>query len=159
MFKDRVECALPARMMFAIAVQDVFGFQDGKEEEGRVELNKMRKLLATASIEPLQNLNQQSRLVLSRQIDRVHAQVMKEYDQHRADKVATAVYYFLKELTDTGYLELWEGSPVAEAAAIYLPMIEHVFEETRLDASAQKQARRIIQKLQERGYYQGATTD
>ena len=154
MFKERVECALPARMMFAIAVQNVFGFQEGKEAEGRAELKKLRDLLTIASYEPLQNLSSQARLVLSRQIDRVHAQVMEEYDQHRADKVATAVYYFLKELTDTGYLELWEGSPVAEAAAIYLPMIEHVFEEAKLDASAQKQARRIIQKLQERGYYQ-----
>lgn len=154
MFKERVECALPARMMFAMTMQDVFGFQDGMEEVGRAQLERMRLLLKVASIEPLQQLSGQAALVLSRQIDRVHAQVMEEYDKHRADKVAAAIYYFLKELTDTGYLELWEGSPVAEAAALYLPMIEHVFEEVKLDASAQKQARRIIQKLQEKGYYQ-----
>lgn len=154
MFKERVECALPARMMFAMSMQNVFGFQDGKEEEGRAQIEQMRSLLKVACIEPLNGLSKSSALVLSRQIDRVHAQVMNEYDQQRADKVATAIYYFLKDLTDTGYLELWEGSPVAEAAAIYLPMIEHVFEEAKLDASAQKQARRIIQKLQEKGYYQ-----
>lgn len=154
MFKERVECALPARMMFAITVQDVFGFEEGKQAEGLAEIARLRTLLKTACFEPLNGLNRNAALILSRQIDRVHAQVMDEYDQQRADKVATAIYYFLKELTDTGYLELWEGSPVAEAAGIYLPMIEHVFEEQKLDASAQKAARRIIAKLQERGYYQ-----
>jgi valyl-tRNA synthetase len=154
MFKERVECALPARMMFAITVQEVFGFEENKEAEGLAEIARLRALLKVACFEPLNGLNHKAALILSRQIDRVHAQVMAEYDQHRADKVATAIYYFLKELTDSGYLELWEGSPVAEAAAIYLPMIEHVFEEQKLDASAQKAARRIMQKLQERGYYQ-----
>lgn len=153
MFKERVECALPARMMFAMSVQNVFGFEDGKVDEGMRDLNRMRELLKVACLEPLNGLTRQAAIVLSRQIDRVHAQVMTEYDQQRADKVATTIYYFLKELTDSGYLELWEGSPVAEAAALYLPMIEHVFEQERLDASAQKQARRIITKLQERGYY------
>jgi hypothetical protein len=32
-------------------------------------------------------------------------------------------------------------------------MIEHVFEEEKLDAAAQKQARRILNKLQEMGLY------
>jgi hypothetical protein len=154
MFRERIECALPARMMFAITVQDVFGFEEGKQAEGLAEIARLRTLLKAACFEPLNGLSRNAALVLSRQIDRVHAQVMEEYDQQRADKVATAIYYFLKELTDSGYLELWEGSPVAEAAAIYLPMIEHVFEEQKLDASAQKAARRIIAKLQERGYYQ-----
>jgi hypothetical protein len=154
MFKERVECALPARMMYAMTVQEVFGFEENKEAEGLAEIAKLRALLKVACFEPLNGLNRNAALILSRQIDRVHAQVMDEYDQQRADKVATAIYYFLKELTDSGYLELWEGSPVAQAVAIYLPMIEHVFEEQKLDASAQKAARRIIAKLQERGYYQ-----
>jgi hypothetical protein len=153
MFRDRTECAIPARMMFAIAVQDVFGFEPGKEEEGKKTLAQLHLLLKVACLEPLDGLSPKVRLVLSKQIDRIHAKVMDEYDQTRADKVATAIYYFLKELTDTGYLELWEGSPVAEAAALYLPMIEHVFEEEKLDAAAQKQARRILNKLQGMGLY------
>jgi hypothetical protein len=32
-------------------------------------------------------------------------------------------------------------------------MIEHVFEIEALDGSAQKQARRLLAKLRERGYY------
>ena len=113
----------------------------------------MRSLLKLACFEPLEGLPNKLRLLLAKQIDRVHAYVMNEYDDQRADKVGAAIYYFLKEITDTGYLELWEGSPVAEAAALFLPMIEHVFEIDALDESAQKQARRILSKLQERGYY------
>jgi hypothetical protein len=153
-YRDRVEVALPARMMFAISHMAVFGFAPGCEEQGRKDLEKMRALLMHACLEPIEGLPRKMALVLGKQIDRLHNEVMAEYDQSRADKVATAVYYLLKDLTDTGYLELWEGSAMAEAAAIYLPMIEHVFEEGRLDESAQKQARRIMQKLQSKGYYQ-----
>lgn len=152
-YRDRVEIALPARMMFAIAQMPVFTFVPGTEEQGKKELAKMQALLMRACLEPIEGLPRQMALVLGKQIDRLHNDVMSEYDKTRADKVATAVYYVLKELTDTGYLELWEGSAMAEAAAIYLPMIEHVFNEERLDDSAQKQARRIMQKLQAKGYY------
>ena len=152
-FKEQIECALPARMMFAIACSEVFVFVDGHEDQGRAELDKMRGLLKVACIEPLRGMKKNVAMVIGKQIDRLHFQVMERYDEHRADKVATAIYYFLKDLTDTGYLELWEGSSLAEAAALYLPMIEHVFGETKLDESAQKQSRRIMKDLQEKGYY------
>ena len=152
-YRDRVEAALPARMMFAISQMPVFGFAPEMEDQGKKELARMRSLLLKACLEPIEGLPRQMALILGKQIDRLHADIMSEYDQTRADKVAAAVYYMLKELTDTGYLELWEGSAMAEAAAIYLPMIEHVFTEERLDESAQKQSRRIMQKLQAKGYY------
>jgi hypothetical protein len=152
-FKERVEIALPARMMFAVATMDVFAFDPGEEDTGRGQLERMKALLLEACHAPMEGLAPKIRSVVNSQIDRLHVQAMGEYDGQRADKVAAAVFYFLKALTDSGYLELWEGSPVAQAAAIYTPAIEHVFGEGRLDASAQKAARRILDKLQARGYY------
>lgn len=151
-FKERVEVALPARMMFAVAVMDVFSFEPDNDD-GPKQLAQMQALLMEACHAPMEGLPQRIRSVVNSQIDRLHLQAMAEYDQARADKIAAGVFYFLKELTDTGYLELWEGSPVAQAAEIYIPAIEHVFNEERLDASAQKVARRIMSKLQARGYY------
>lgn len=151
--KERIEIALPAAMMLTIAYMDVYGFDPGEEEEGRIRLKRMRALLENACMEPLAGLPAPMAKGLGRIIDKVQTEVMREYDQQRADKVATAVYYFLADLTDSGYLELWEGSAMAEAAAIFLPMIEHVFSEERLDESAQKQARKIMSKLQAKGYY------
>jgi hypothetical protein len=151
--KERIEIALPAAMMLSIAYMDVYGFDPGEEEKGRVKLNRMRALLENACMEPMVGLPAPMAKGLGRIIDKIQAEVMREYDQQRADKVAAAVYYFLKDLTDTGYLELWEGSAMAEAAALFLPMIEHVFEEEKLDESAQKQARRIMKALNEKGYY------
>lgn len=153
-FKERIEAAMPARMMYAVSKMDVFGFQPGREAEGQQRLDRMSKLLMQASLEPVDGLKRNVAMVLGKTIDRLHCQVMAEYDQTRADKVAAAIYYFLKDLTDSGYLELWEGSAMAEAAAIYMPMIEHIFDEEKLDASAQKQAKRILKSLQEKGYYQ-----
>lgn len=153
-FRDRIEAALPARMMYAVTKMDVFGFEPGREAEGRADLERLRALLLRACMEPLEGLPRKLAIVTSKQIDRLHAQVMSGYDQTRADKMAAAIFYVLKDLTDTGYLELWEGSTVAQAAEIYVPMIEHVFDETKLDESAQKQAKRILRTLQTKGYYQ-----
>jgi hypothetical protein len=152
LYRERVEAALPARMMWTVAMlKDAFVVVD--EENGPQALAKMRELLKIGSLQPLDGLPGKIALILGKRIDDIHNSVMSEYDNQRADKVAAMVFYFLKELTDSGYLELWEGSPVAEAATLYIPMIEHVFSEERLDESAQKAARRIIRKLQERGYY------
>jgi hypothetical protein len=151
LFKERIECAMPARMMYAVAHLKAFVFVDSVE--GPARLKQMQELLQRACFEPLEGLNGPVARVLGSKVDKLHADVMGEYENQRADKVAAAVFYFLKDLTDSGYLELWEGSPVAQAAELYVPMIEHVFEEHKLDESAQKQARRILAKLQEKGYY------
>lgn len=152
LYRDRVEIAIPARLMYAIAALDVFAFDDGDDDAPR-RLARMRALLEQACCEPLTGLNPAAQKQAGFVIDRLCKTTMAEYDNQPAAKIAAAVFYFLKDLTDSGYLELWEGSPVAEAAAIYIPAIEHVFAEDRLDASAQKAARRILGKLQERGYY------
>lgn len=148
--KDRVECAMPARMMYAISKMDVFVIND---PEGHEVLAKMQKLLQTACIQPLFGLPPNVGRIIATIIDKTHNKVMAKYDKGRADKLATAIYYFLKDLTDSNYLELWEGSPMAEAAALYLPMIEHIFEAEKLDMSAQKQARGMMKHFQELGYY------
>jgi hypothetical protein len=150
-FKERVECALPARMMFALMVQDIFVIVD--PVKGTADKDRCMQLLKAACFEPLDGLPNKMRVILAKQIDRIHAHATDHLDQQRADKVAAAIFYFLKEITDTGYLELWEGSPVAEATALFIPMFEHVFENEKLDQSAQKNARKILTKLQERGYY------
>lgn len=150
-FKERVECALPAAMMYAIMTLDVFVVVD--KEKGLAEKERTKALLKKASLEPLDGLPVKVQIVVAKQIDRVHDAVTKEFDGQKADKVAAAIYYFLKEITDSGYLELWEGSAVAEAAASFLTMIEHVFDNEKLDQSAQKQARRLLSKLNQRGYY------
>lgn len=153
-YRERIEAALPARMMYAVTHMNAIGYEPGREAEGRADLERLRALLLRACLEPVEGLPRAQAMVLGKSIDRLHNKVMADYDQNRADKVATAVFYFLKDLTDSGYLELWEGSAMAEAAGIFVPMIEHVFEEEKLDAAAQKQARRILKSLQEKGYYQ-----
>lgn len=151
LYPDRIECAMPARLMYSIAMQDVFTFND--EENGKKDIEKLRSLLRFACMSPLDGLKPSIAKLVARQIDSMHNAATDGLERTRADKVAAAVYYFLKDLTDTGYLELWEGSPVAEAAELFLPMIEHVFEEEKLDKSAQKHAKKILMKLQSKGLY------
>jgi hypothetical protein len=152
LYKDRVEIAIPARFMFAVACLDVFAIEDGDDDAPR-RLAKMRALLEDACIAPLDGISPAAKKQAGFVIDRLCKQTLGSYDQEPAAKVAAAVFYFVKEITDSEYLALYEGSPVAEAAAIFIPTIEHVFGESKLDASAQKAARRMLSKLQERGYF------
>ena len=68
-FKERVECALPARMMFAVSMMEVFGFND--EEKGRAELDRMRELLRFACVQPLEGLALPVAKVVAKQINRL----------------------------------------------------------------------------------------
>lgn len=150
-FKRELECALPARMINAIAMADVFVPTD--DPDGPKHLERLRQLSLFAGIQPIEHLAPRVQLVASKHIDRVHAQVTDELDGQPGAKVAATIWRFLKEVTDSDYLELYEGSPVAEAAGLFLPMFEHAFEIEALHASAVKQSRKILAKLQTRGYY------
>ena len=59
----------------------------------------------------------------------------------------------LADLTDREVLILWEGSAMARAADTLFPMFAHGFEEQKRDASAQKQAGRLLARLQAEGLY------
>lgn len=70
-----------------------------------------------------------------------------------ADKVGLVALYTLQRVLDADYLILEEGSGLSEALSAIVRGLEHAFAEPALDASAQKQAAKMLHNLQSRGYY------
>jgi hypothetical protein len=146
--RQRCEIAIPARLLFGLAVCDVFSDPDN------ADLKRIKSLLMSACIEPLVGLDERAGGKVARRIERITRSVAGEFDDQPGVKVALSLYYFVKELIDRGILVLWEGSDVGEAINLLVPMFEHGFEVEKQDLSAQKQARKLLDRLQREGYYQ-----
>ena len=56
-------------------------------------------------------------------------------------------------------IELSEGSTFGEVLTMLMPMMDHEFAVEWRDASAQKQARRLMERLQAQGFYATASTE
>lgn len=145
--RQRVEIAVPARLVFGLAVCKCFSDPDHDD------VKRLQDLLLRACIEPLDGLQEREGKKIARRVERVVDEAAKDFDQQPAVKIAMSLFYFLEHLLATGYLELWEGSPMGEAMSLLMPMFDHGFEKHRQDRSAQKQARRLLQHLQRQGYY------
>lgn len=145
--RQRVELAIPARMIFGLVCGQIFSDPTAPEVE------KIKKLMAQACIEPLDGLTPKKVGQVARRIERLHDEVAEMIDQASALKVSLAFFYLLDDLIRRGVLVLWEGSAFGEAITLMTPMFAYGFEEAKVDKSAQKTARKIIAHLQEQGYF------
>lgn len=145
--RQRVEITLPARMLFTLHVCNCYADPD----EAVVE--KLGKLLVKACTEALDDLPEKAGSKIARRIERIHEAVTKDMDDQAAAKVGLTIYYFVKDLIDREVLVLWDGSAFGEAINTMIPMFDYAFDVERMDKSARKQARRLLELLQREGYY------
>jgi hypothetical protein len=159
--REPIELAVPCVLWHGLVTAGCFGRDPNvSEEDAKAEIAvlvpKLTTLLATACKEPLDDLPPKKRRQLSARITRESVACSRDLDQQPAVKVALTFYHFTKALLEEGVLELWEGSAMGEAMDLLFPCFEHGFSEAALDASAQKQARRVLGHLQRGGFYQSA---
>lgn len=155
--KMRVELALPPRMLFTLACTKAFVCYDDKGEvqdaSGHETVQKVQKLLLAACLEPLEGLPRERGAKLARRIERVHEEVTKRFEERSAVGAGLTIVYWFQDLLEREVLVLHEGSAVAMAADILIPMLEHGTAIEALDKSARKQARQLLRDLQARGFY------
>ena len=162
--RQRVEVAVPCTLVFALVTAGCFGIDpDADPVEGQAELEvkvkALRVLLERACREPIEDLTPRERGKMVRRIERVTQAAAKGWEGQPAVKIALTLYYFLRDLTEREILVLWEGSAMGEAMEMLFPMFEHGFHEAVMDASAQKQSRRLLRQLQTAGYYGGLASE
>lgn len=157
--RQRVEIAIPARMAFEIAACDCFAPNPAvapDEAQAEMERNvaRLKELLVTACLEPITDLPEATGIKVARRVERVADKITAPYANQPAIKFAMVLFYFLQDLLDRDVLVLWEGSAFGAAMQLLVPMFEHGFSIEKQDASAQRQARRLLEQLQREGYYQ-----
>lgn len=161
--RRRIEFVLPPLLMEALIAgmgarfvrAAAEGGDTAETEAERDESAALLALFAAAVDQALADLLPRKRAALIRRAKREAVAVCAELDHQSAVKIAMVVYYLLCDLGPLGYA-IVEGSPLHQAIDRVVPLIGHGFAEARRDASAQKQADRLLRRLQERGWYRQA---
>jgi hypothetical protein len=159
--RQRVELAIPVRLLCGIAAGSHFSCFDSKtgeviDQEGYAQLVELRELLIEASREPIADLTPPAAAKLARRIERVYRALVADWhEEAAAARVAIAVVHFTRALVDAGVLVLHEGSAVAKAADLLIPMVEYATEEPALARAAEKSGRQLLARCQAQGFYAG----
>ncbi|OAH17545.1 hypothetical protein AX289_32315 [Methylorubrum populi] len=153
--RQRVEVAIPPYLLCALtAAPGVFVPADPDlAAKAEADIAALRADLSRALFEPFNDLVGKKQHALLRRVERIGKGVIAEWNDRPALSLMLTLWYFVKDLTDREVLILWEGSAMARATDQLLPMFEHGFDEQKQDASAQKQAGRLLARLQAEGLY------
>lgn len=147
--KQRVELALPPCIMMGVVIAGV--------DESDPDFARACDLLKTAAREPVDDLPPRHAKKILERVRRAHKAAIEPYsgDGEEVAKFGLIVFYWIKAMVESGYFVFAEGSAIDQALALYIEAIEHKAAVPKIDASAQKQARKFIAGLQQQGLYQG----
>ena len=157
----RIELALPAILAGALVYSDVFGTgpEDGEGEEALANVaaktKRIRTLTMAGVTEPFADCRPADRSRVLRRAADLGGDCIRAmgFEDQSSVKFAMTYYYWLEDLLARDVLSLTEGSSMGEAVTMLLPMMEHGFDSERRDASARKQAGRMLRWFQDRGFY------
>jgi hypothetical protein len=145
---QRIELALFPQIFLGVLVV-------GASTRDHPDFETTVKLLRQASLEPLAGMNTAAINYVLTRCKGVHKQLEGRFflDQTGPAKVACIAWYGLEFLLRAEVLELTEEHTLARAMAIMTPMFDYMFAEEKVEASARKQAVRMLDWLATRGYY------
>jgi hypothetical protein len=157
--RQRIELSIPAALVAALAYANVFGGDDAEEVERQSK--HLQGLVIAGLTEPFADLSgAHKRRLITATTDLCRSCIAEMgWENQPSVKFAMSYYYWIEDLLSRGVLELAEGSAMGEALTMLLPMMSHGFEHEARDASAQKQARKLLRWLQGRGFYAEAVNE
>lgn len=150
--RQRRELAIIPRIIWAVVIQD-----RALESDDASEIERLRSAMSQVCVEPLEGLDDKRARRIANQIDRLARDVVEtDLEGQPNAKVVAICWHVLAHLVETGALVIHEGTPMAEAAAILEPAFQHIYGEPAVARSIDKQARRLLAKLQSEGLWTSA---
>lgn len=163
-----VELALPAALLQRVARGKTFSCFDSRgtvvDMSGAVQLLEVRQWLTDAVSEALAPLSAHQHATAMRHMDRAVDAAVASLEGLPAVRAARAIAWWLHDLISAGEIDLWAGSAADQAITRLLSWcgetmdIMNPGEADRLDAAAQKSARRIAATLAAQGYFGAGRT-
>ena len=149
--RQRVEA-----IIFPIFFQQILrcGVNDKGSEEYRACFLQLQQAIDAA----LEGCDERRKGNLKRRAIRAHNEITEQYRREhiRVEKMGLMALYALQAVLDADYLVLEEGSDLSEAINAIVRGLSDAFAEEKLDASAQKQASKLLGHLRQLGYFCGA---
>lgn len=129
----------------------------GVADKEAEDYKRCGQCLVDANREILAGLDQRRYDAIQRRVIRLHDALTAPYRVNgaRVDKTAMTFLYALQSVLDADYLVLHEGSQLARAINAIIEAIQDAFGEPRLEASARKQAAKVIEHMQRLGLFNG----
>lgn len=148
--RQRVEIGLPAHMMLAAILA-------GVEDQQSEEFLQAKADLIIAGSDPVSDLVDKKAIKILNRTRALLDAITKEHiaEGMEVAKVALITFHFMRFIIEDGYLQYEEGSAFERSIHAFMEALEHKAQEPKVNASAVKQARKMLRKLQDLGYYQG----
>lgn len=146
-----VEATLPSSFFWEVMV-------NGVADRHAPDHSQVIAWLDEATEAEVAGLPADRRSKILRRSQRIYHQALAEFrrQEMEAGKFGLVAFYLFDQLRDAGLFTLVDGSPLDRALEALLPAIAEWTAIPAVDASAQKQARRLLQLLQGEGYYREA---
>lgn len=150
--RHRVEICLPAQMMLAAILAGVPEAQQKKQD-----FLDLKKDLIDLSWEAVIDLPPKQQHKLLQRVLKLHSDLNKEFMSDKEDipKIALIEFHCIKFIIEDEYLQYTEGSLFDTSIQTFMASIEHHAQKEKVNASAIKQARKMLKFLQDQGYYPG----
>lgn len=146
--RQRVEINLPTHMMLA-------AFIAGVEDQTTDEFKAVKVDLIQAAEDCLSDVSEKKALNLLRRTTRLLDELTKGHIAEGVEvaKVALITFHFMRFIIEDDYLRYSEDSAFARSIEKFMEALEHKAQEPKVNASAIKQARKMLKHCQEQGYY------
>lgn len=107
--------------------------------------------------EGLRGCDERKRMALLRRAARLHNDIMRDdiANDVSVEKIGLSALYALQIVLDADYLVLHEDSALASAIQSVIAGLEHAMARAKLDASARKHGRKLVEHMQRLGYFDG----
>lgn len=151
--RHRVEICLPTQMMLACAIAGI-----SEENQQQEDFKSFKADLVKASWEAVEDLAvNKTRSVLNRvmKLNQAMADEFLKDDKDNIPKLALIQFHCIRFIIEDEYLQYEEDSPFGRGVVTFMNAIDHHAAEEKLNASAIKQARKMLKRLQQMGYYPG----
>lgn len=151
--RHRVEICLPAQMMLACAIAGI-----SEENQQTDDFKQFKQDLIEAGWGPVEDLDPKKQGNVLRRVLRLHESIPKQIigdDHGNIPKLALVQFHLIRFILEDGYLQYEESGVFHRSVLAFMEALQHHAEEERFNASAIKQAKKLLQRLQSEGYYRG----
>ena len=148
--RQRVEINLPTHMILAAFIA---GVEDQQSEDFKIA----KADLIEASEDFLRDVDEKKALNLLRRTTRLLDTLTKEHVKEGAEvaKVALITFHFMRFIIEDNYLQYVEGCAFDRSIQRFMEALQEKAEEPKVNASAIKQAKKMLRQCQNEGYYRG----
>lgn len=148
--RQRVEAGIIPALIYGI-VKPLEDVQETDEEKARHRQIVVASLQATADAGA--DLMTKHAAKIFRRTERLYLTITKAIEGTSNAQAMVAVYYLLESLLREERLAIYEDTDFGQALQTYMAAIDHLFAEEKLDAAAQKRARKMREILEREGYF------